>query len=236
MHSPTVVEPEAERHTPIWEDFVDIFYAPSEVFDRRRAGRFGLALLILATVMGLLFYASQFFLAEVMEAEFARAMEGQPVSPEEMAQMRQMSGIIGTVGFIVTLPIGVLVVAVVLWLVGKLFGSVATFAAAAMVATYAQAPKVLQQLAAIVQGFLIDPITSIYQVTLSPARFVDPDTTSATLAALLARADVFVIWSVVLLGIGLHVVGRVPKAQAYLAAAIVWLLGCIPILLGAFFE
>jgi hypothetical protein len=236
METTTPVEPVPEQQsTSVWEDFVDIFYAPSSVFARRRDGRFALALVILTVLMGILFYASQTVLAEAMRAEFARAVEGQQLTAEQMAGMERMAGIFGTIGFAVTFPIGVLLTGLVLWLVGKAFGSVAGFAAAAMVATYAQTPKVLQQLAAILQGLVMEPVSSIYHVTLSPARFMDPEQTSAVVMGLLGRLDVFVIWSTVLLAIGLAVVGRVPRSQAYLAAAVVWLLGAVPIAVGALF-
>ena len=41
-----VVEPGPSK-AGLWEDFVDIFYAPSSVFARRADGKFGLALLFL---------------------------------------------------------------------------------------------------------------------------------------------------------------------------------------------
>jgi ABC-type transport system involved in cytochrome c biogenesis permease component len=37
----------------------------------------------------------------------------------------------------------------------------------------------------------------------------------------------------VLLAIGLHVVGKIPKQQAYIAGAIVWVVGALPAVLGA---
>lgn len=236
METTTSVEPVPEQEsTSVWEDLVDIFHAPASVFARRADGRFALALIILTVLMGVLFYASQTVLADVMRAEFARAVEGQQLSAEQMEGMEQMAGIFGTIGFLVTFPIGVLLSGAVLWLVGKAFGSVAGFAAAAMVATYAQVPKVLQQLAALLQGMVMEPVSSIYHVTLSPARFMDPEQSSATVMGLLGRLDLFVIWSAVLLAIGLAVVGRLPKGQAYLAAAVVWGLGAVPIAVGALF-
>lgn len=234
MTDPTV-DPAREESASVWEDFIDIFYTPSTVFARRGDGRFVPALIILALLMTVLFYASQGVLADAMQAEFARAMEGQSLDADEMATMQRMSGIIGTAGFLITFPIGVLITGAVLWLAGKIFGSVATFAAAAMVATYAQTPKVLQQLAAIVQGMVMEPVESLYHVTISPARFADPETTSEMIMALLGRADLFVIWSVILLGIGLHVVGRIPRGQAYAAAGMVWVLGTLPLLIGSMF-
>ncbi|MDB4872113.1 MAG: Yip1 protein, partial [Gemmatimonadales bacterium] len=68
---------------------------------------------------------------------------------------------------------------------------------------------------------------------ISPARFMDPDQASPVLLALLSRVDPFVIWITVLLAIGLHVVGEIPKQQAYISAAIVWVVGALPAVFGA---
>jgi hypothetical protein len=65
------------------------------------------------------------------------------------------------------------------------------------------------------------------------ARFMDPDGASPALIALASRFDLFTIWVTVLLAIGLHVVGRIPKQQAAIVAAITWVVGALPAVLGA---
>ena len=45
------------------------------------------------------------------------------------------------------------------------------------------------------------------------------------------RLDVFMIWSTILIAIGLQVVGRVRKGPSFVVAALVWLLGAIPTVL-----
>jgi hypothetical protein len=50
---------------------------------------------------------------------------------------------------------------------------------------------------------------------------------------ILSRFDVFIIWTTVLLGIGLHVTGKIPKSKAMIAAFIVGALGALPAVLGA---
>jgi hypothetical protein len=47
------------------------------------------------------------------------------------------------------------------------------------------------------------------------------------------RVDLFTIWITVLLAIGLRVTGRVSGAQAAGVAALVWLVGALPGVLGA---
>ena len=45
------IDPSPEK-AGLWEDFVDIFYAPSSVFARRSDGKFGMALLLFVIVAG----------------------------------------------------------------------------------------------------------------------------------------------------------------------------------------
>jgi hypothetical protein len=51
--------------------------------------------------------------------------------------------------------------------------------------------------------------------------------------ALASRVDLFTIWVTVLLAIGLHVVGKVSRQQAAIAAAITWVVGALPVVFGA---
>jgi hypothetical protein len=67
-------------------------------------------------------------------------------------------------------------------------------------------------------------------VSVGPARFMDPDTTNPGLLALAGRLDLFIIWSTVLIAIGLRVKGKISMAQAAIAAIVVWLLGSLPAL------
>jgi hypothetical protein len=135
---------------------------------------------------------------------------------------------------IVGVPIMVLLTGLVLWLVGKLFDSTQTLAQGLMVATYANFPRLLGALLMTVQGFLMDFSSAdrLYDVTFSLARFA-PEGSSELMLAILSRFEVFTIWATILLGIGLHVTGRVPKGKAMVAALIVWVIGAVPVLLGA---
>src|ERR1700738_1844856 len=65
------VEPGSGRAS-LWEDFVDIFYAPSQVFARRADGKFGMPLLFLVVVCAVLAFLTKNAMQPVMDAEFAR--------------------------------------------------------------------------------------------------------------------------------------------------------------------
>jgi hypothetical protein len=62
---------------------------------------------------------------------------------------------------------------------------------------------------------------------------MNPDTASPVAIALASRVDLFTIWVTVLLAIGLHVVGKVPKEKAAIAGAITWIVGALPAVFGA---
>ena len=232
------VEP-APAKVGLWEDFVDIFYAPSSVFARRSDGKFGLPLLFLVVVGTILFFLTKNAMAPVMDAEFARRSvdmlkKNPTMTAEQLSSGRGMIEMLGPLFFAVGMTITVFGTGLVLWLVGKLFDAKASAAAAIMIATYAEVPRIVQVLTNAAQGLFMAPekLTSMNSVGFSPARFMDPDG-SAVMIALFSRVDVFTIWVTVLLAIGLHVVGKIPKQQAAIAAVIVWIVGALPAVLGA---
>jgi hypothetical protein len=224
----------------LWEDFVDIFYAPSSVFARRSDGKFGLALLFLVIVGAVLFFVTKNAMQPIFDAEFTRqtatAMRKNPnITAEQMASMRNFSDMLGPVIFAVILTISVLGTGLILWLVGKLFDAKESVAAAIMVATYSEVPRIVQILTNAAQALIMSPekLNAANSVGFNLARFMNPDTTSPVMIALGARVDLFTIWVTVLLAIGLHVVGNVSKQQAYIAAALTWVIGALPALFGA---
>jgi hypothetical protein len=224
----------------LWEDFVDIFYTPSSVFARRSDGKFGLALLFLAIIILVLIFLTKNAMQPVMDAEFTRqtaaAMRKNPnITAEQMASSRGFFEMLGPIIFTVIITISVFGTGLVLWAVGKLFDAKESFAAAVMIATYSEVPRVVQILTNAAQGLVMSPekLNSMNAVGFSLARFMDPDGASPVMLALAGRVDLFTIWVTVLLAIGLHVVGKIPKQQAAIAAAITWVVGALLPLFGA---
>jgi hypothetical protein len=223
--------------TSRWEDFIDIFYAPSSVFARREASSFFLPMLVVTIAAGALFLLNSGVWSQVMDAEMTRALarQSQTLTADQLEKARAVSATFGKIGAFVFVPIGIFFTGLALWLVGKLFEAKETFGQALMVASFASVPRVLEGLATSVQGLLLDPstFTGRWKISLGLGRFLDPDTASPLLLALLGRVDVFTIWVTVLLALGLSVVGRIPRSRAAMAGALVWLLGAVPLLLQA---
>ncbi|HEY6088728.1 MAG TPA: YIP1 family protein [Gemmatimonadaceae bacterium] len=234
------VKTEEPGRAGLWEDFVDIFYAPSSVFARRADGKFGMPLLFLVLVGTVLFFLTKNATAPIMDAEFARRSadmlrKNPNLTSEQLASGRGMMETFGPVFFALGLTVSVFGTGLVLWLVGKLFDAKESVAGGIMIATYSEVPRLVQILLNAAQGLVMSPekLNSVNAVGLNLARFMDPDHASPVLIALASRVDLFTIWVTVLLAIGLHVVGRIPKQQAYIAAAITWVVGALPALLGA---
>jgi hypothetical protein len=223
-----------------WEDFIDIFYAPSEVFRRREHSGFGVPMLVITLLIGILMIAMSGALQPIMDAEFTRnmaaAMRKNPNLTPEMAEKgRAIGETFAKIGAFIFVPVGMFFVGLALWLCGKLVDARQTLAAAIMVAAYSFTPRVLETLVKAVQALFMDPasLNGQFRLSLSPARFLDPDTASALTIALLSRLDVFTIWVTVLLAIGLSVTGKIPRQRAAIAAGLVWLLGAVPLVLSA---
>jgi hypothetical protein len=171
-----------------------------------------------------------------MARQGAHLMKSHPeITAERLQQQQAMGEKIGPIFIIIAIPISAMLTGLVLWLVGKIFDSKQTARAAIMVATYAFFPKLLATVAGALIAYLSNPerLTGMARLSVGLGQFLDPDTTSPILIALLARVDVFTLWETALLAIGLQVTGKVSKTNSYIAAAIVWLIGALPGVLGA---
>lgn len=230
----------ATPHAAIWEDFVDIFYAPSAVFRRRENGNFFIPLAIITILCGVLFYLNTGTLQPMFDAEFDRqmsvAMRQNPnIPPEAVDRMRGFAMRIQQVAMFVFIPLAIFGVGIITWLVGKLFDARQTLRAALVVAAYSYAPRILDSVLHGLQGLLLDPaeIDGRFRLSFGVGRFLDPDVVSPLLLAVVGRIDLITIWITVLVAIGLAVTGRIPLRKAAIAAVIVWVVGGLPLILPA---
>ena len=217
----------------LWEDFIDIFMQPSQVFERRRDGKFGLALLALTVLTGVLFLALRNGMGPIMDAEMAKAAAAMAaknpnITPDQIAAQQGMMEKFAVIGVVLFMPIGIVITAILLWLTSKVISASVAFAGAMMIATYSQFPRIVDMIVQAIQGLVLAPesITSRFSVQLGPARFLPADA-NPVLQTVLGGLDLFTIWVTVLLAIGLSVVARIPRSRAAVAAAIVWFVGLL---------
>jgi hypothetical protein len=82
----------------------------------------------------------------------------------------------------------------------------------------------------------MDPakLTGQMSISLSPARFMDPDASNPLLFQLMGRLDLITIWVTILLAIGLYVTGKVSKERAAVFGILIWIVGSLPALRTAY--
>ena len=240
MTDPGAVTTSPPTHTDaspsVWEDFIDIFYAPSSVFERRKKHSPWPVLVMLTVLVVVLFVAWQRALGPVMAAEMQRAMAENPnITPEQMEGFGAMGRIFAAIGFAVTFPLTILFIALAAWVLVRLFGVKTGFLAMLLVATYSQIVRVAQFVVGIFQGLLMDVnrMDSVHDVSIGAARFLDQPEVSDLLVNLMARIDLFTLWATALLAIGVRVVAGLPRASAWTVALLVWLVGAVPAVIQA---
>ena len=227
-HAPPSAAPAARASFA--EDFVDIFHAPSEVFARRRDASIWPVLLVVTGLVTLSAYIFFTLLGPVFERDMLRTLADAPA--EQRATIMRFSRWTTLFGAVVAVPVSTLILGLVLWLVGKLFDADQPLRAAFIVIAFSWLPRVVESILAAVQALVMDvnAIPSLAAASLSPARFVDAAANPA-LAQVLMRLGPFVIWSYVIIAIGLAVTGRIGRGKAAIAAVIVWVVGTVPTLL-----
>jgi len=225
----------------IIDDLVDIFASPATVFARRATGGGGLAFVVVVVLLAIVVYAGKGVMAPIMEAQMSKAMaaaqQANPgITSEQLQAGMAFQRKLFPVYLVAGVPIAILALGVAVWVVGKVFGAAVTFGSSAMIATFAYVPRIVGGVITLAQGLLMSDVgtlTNPAQLSLSPARFLDPATTGGVTLALLTRFDVITIWVTVLVGVGLMAAGKLPKAKAAGAAVAVWVLGTIVPLWGA---
>jgi hypothetical protein len=225
--------------TSWWEDYIDIFYAPASVFRRRAHSGFAIPMLVVTVLIALIFFANRNALQPVMDGEmqrgFASAIKQGKMTQEQASTATAMSGKFAPIALIFITPLTIFFIGLIIWGVGKLFDAATSFGAAIMIAAYAYVPRVLESVINGVQALLLDPtmMTGRLRLSLGAGRFFDPDTASPVLLAAVGRIDLFTIWVTILIAIGLSVTGKIPRGKAYLAAAVIWIVGGLYGLVGA---
>lgn len=236
----TTAPPASVKPAGLWEDFIDIFVSPAEVFERRRDSGFFLVLVILTIILVAITLIGNNVMQSVLQSDFARGMaaaakKNPNLTSDQIAASSSLMTkftpvIVGFGAFVLPLVVGL-----ILWIAGKLVSAKETVGQACMIAVYAAFPRVIDSLLRMIQAFLLDPskVNGMASISVSPARFMNPDVTSPTIVALAGRFDLFTIWATVLLAIGLSVVARIPRSRGAIAAIIVWVIASLPVIFSA---
>jgi Yip1 domain len=238
--TPNEPVPGTTERASVWEDFLDIFYAPSKVFARRANGNFWIPLLLVTVLIAVLAFANRNIVRPMFDAEFARnaaaAMKASPgLTADQLERGKTVAFAFAQYGSVVLIPITILLVAFVAWLGAKIVDARISWNAALVIVSYAMVPRVVQQIFISVQALFVDPasMTSRFSVELSPGRFMDPSAISPMQGVLFDRLDLFLLWSLLLVTIGVATIGKLSKVKAWGFGIGLWVVTALPGLLGA---
>lgn len=232
-HQTVTTQPEPEQASASrWEDYIDVFFSPSELFRRRAHDRVAPPLLALLA-LGVVFYL-------LMIPAYRIVVRG-AIPPEQQAQMTEGMLRFATYAGVITVPVMyalmILAAAALLWLGGRIADMRTDFSRTMLIATYAAFVLLLSQILSSVLILVggdasFDPIRSL---SFGVLRFMGDADMNKSLAGVLGMFDIFKIWQAVLWAIGLSVIYKVSIGRAAVVAAIVWVLFAVPgIILGAF--
>lgn len=227
----TRTEPEQEK-TSRWEDYIDVFFSPFELF-RRRANDTVAPPLLTLLGLGVAFY--------LILLPANRIVVRGSIPPEAQTQMsegmlRAMS-YVGVIGVPIMYTVMIVIAAALLWVGSRAADIRADFSRTMLIATYAAYALLLSQILASVLVLVMGEANFDVARSMSfgPLRFVGSADMNGVLRALLQQLDIFAIWQAALWAIGLSVIYKVAMTRAAAIAAIVWLLFAVPgVILGAF--
>ena len=211
----------------VFEDILEVLWAPATVFDRARGNGIGMYLLVLSGILVAVLFATKGLIQPYIDANFDLTMQqaaakGQAMPPEAVEAGRKFASY-GFLGFsALYVPATAVLFGLILFLAGKLVSAPMSFGQASLVATLSTVPRVLGFLAMAVQGAVLDTsnVRSLFDASLGPARFMDPTKMSAVVMGLVAQVDVFNIWQFFICAIGIAVLSRKERSTGYIAALI----------------
>jgi bacteriorhodopsin len=215
----------------LMEDVINIFIKPTSAFENNRNASFVKPALVQMVILTALAFALNNLISPYLDADFQRgvtlaAQKGTPMPAQAVAMGAKFAGYslfaIGILGPWLTAIFGGLFT----WIGARIVGAKLTYGQSATVASWSAFPSILAFITMGILGVLADPTTvrGVTDAQLGPGRFVDPMTTPPVLLTLLQSLDLFSIWTVVLLGIGVAVVARVSTGTGMIASVIKWAL------------
>lgn len=187
--------------------------------------------LVQSVIFVVLVFALRNLIAPFFDAEFARQMAGQSAAaggqaiPESARAMSEkIAAVSAMAGPIIAPWLTAIFGGLFAWIGARIVGAKLSYGQAATISVWSAFPAVLSFIVTAVMGMTMDSsaIRGMTDGQLGPGKFVDPNTTSPALLALFQNLDLFNLWSVVLLGIGIAVVARVPRGTGMVGAIIKW--------------
>jgi hypothetical protein len=232
---------DAPRTASRWEDYIDVFFSPRELYARRAHDSAKWPFWTLLLLSALAYYAFLPINQMVMRAAMVEQAQLGGADPAEVEAaaggMLRVMSLAGGVMSALTFAITIAFAALLLWGIGRLVEVKGTYRQAFLIATYAAFVYLLMQIAGSVAALIAgEGLSPTRDLSFGLLRFLDPESLPRTVIALLRRTEIFFLWQAVLWAIGMKVIMKASSAQAAITAAGTWLLFAIPGVVGAMLQ
>jgi hypothetical protein len=209
-----------------WEDYVDVFFSPAELYRRRAHDRLAPPLLTLL-LLGVIFY---FVLLPANSIAMRASMPDNPDAAVMMERFGTLFQVIGSIFVPITYLIVIGAAAALLWLIGRFADIRTDFSRTMLIATYAGFVYLLAQVAGGVAIMIHGEagLDIFRHTSFGPLRFIGGAELDPVAAALLRRFELFTLWQTVLWAIGIAVIYNVSRARGLAVAFAAWLLLALP--------
>ncbi len=213
-----------------------IFFEPGKTFEdiaRRPTWLTPMALVIAAVLILLALYSQRVGWERGIRHQFEtnpRLAQMDPAQREQALQMQLRFAPVGSyVGVCIGIPlVDLLLAAILLGIVKGIMAAPVRFKQVFAVITWAGLPGLISTILAVVVMYLKPPDDFNLQnpLVFNPGAFMDPLTSSKFLYSLASSLDLFTIWVLVLVGIGLKAAGgrSLSMAGAMIAVFLPWAL------------
>ena len=214
--------PQAEMS--VVDRILRVFYAPSETFEAVSEQRSAADWLVPTIIVAVVVFVGTYLIIPAQVAEMTQQM---PAEQREGAQtaIKVSSLIAAPVMTFVMLFIS----AAIYLLVGKLLGGLLGYGHCLAIVAYTSLISILQHI--VKTPLVLAKETMDVQIGLG--MFISEEAQKSFGGALLSSIDPFVVWMVVIAGLGLSIVGQVERSRAYAGVAAITL---VYLAVGAFFA
>lgn len=208
-------------------DLVRVLFSPGEVFERvRERPKFLLPWIGLSVVIILIAYMMMPYTQAAIASRMAQLAQQNPQAAANAAKFQS----IGIFFAPIFLLVGLLISAVLLWLLVTLFAGVESrFVTLLSLSTYVAVPTILLQIAGLIVLKMkgLDAIASPDDLRPPLGLNLLAPSTGGFVGALLAGINPFALWGMVLTAIGIQVTHKTSKGAAYTVAILATLIGVV---------
>ena len=220
--------PQAEMS--VVDRMLRVFYAPSETFEAVAEQRSAADWLVPTIVVAMVVFFSTYVTSPIYVAEMME--QTQQMSAEQSDEMEGAADAI-LISTLVAAPIMMFVMlfigAAIYLLVGKLLGGLLGYSQCLALVAYTSLIAILQHIVKV--PLVLAKETMNVQIGLG--MFLSEEAQKSFGGALLSSIDPFVVWMVVIAGLGLSILGQIERSRAYAGVAAITL---IFLAIGAFFS